>query len=103
MRAGTAVLAAGTKVRAPELGVAVAAGAGELVVARQPTVAVLCTGDELRAPGEPLGPGQIHNSNAPMLAALAVHSGAVACRHSDSPMIGQRPRPAWRPRSSRQT
>ncbi len=78
MRAGTAVLAAGTKVRAPELGVAVAAGAGELVVARQPTVAVLCTGDELRAPGEPLGPGQIHNSNAPMLAALAVHSGAIA-------------------------
>ena len=78
MRAGTAVLAAGTTVRAPELAVAVAAGAGELVVARQPTVAVLCTGDELRAPGTPLGPGQIHNSNAPMLAALAVHSGAIA-------------------------
>ncbi len=78
MRAGSAVLPAGTTLRAPELGVAVAAGASELVVARRPTVAVLCTGDELRAPGEPLGPGQIHNSNAPMLAALAIHSGASA-------------------------
>jgi molybdopterin molybdotransferase len=39
-------------------------------------VTVLATGDELRAPGEPLGPGEIHNSNAPMLGALARHAGA---------------------------
>jgi molybdopterin molybdotransferase len=77
MRAGTEVLRAGTTLGAAELGVAVAAGAGELVVTRRPTVSILCTGDELRAPGEPLGPGEIHNSNAPMLAALATHSGAV--------------------------
>jgi len=77
MRPGSKVLAAGATVGAPELGVAVAAGAAELIVARRPTVAVLCTGDELRAPGEPLGPGQIHNSNAPMLAALASRAGAV--------------------------
>jgi molybdopterin molybdotransferase len=36
---------------------------------------VLCTGDELRAPGEPLGPGEIHNSNAPMLTGLASRAG----------------------------
>jgi len=78
MPAGAVVLAAGMPVRAPELGVAVAAGVAELLVARRPTVAVICTGDELRAPGEPLGPGQIHNSNAPMLVALASHSGAIA-------------------------
>ena len=47
-------------------------------VARRPRVPVLCTGDELRAPGEPLGPGEIHNSNAPMLVALATALGAVA-------------------------
>src|SRR4029077_19445185 len=35
-------------------------------------------GDELRAPGQPLGPGQIHNSNAPMLAALATRCGGLA-------------------------
>ena len=55
----------------PELGAAVAAGAAELTVYLRPRVSVLCTGDELRAPGEPLGPGEIHNSNAPMLDALA--------------------------------
>jgi molybdopterin molybdotransferase len=56
----------------------VAAGAGAVIVATRPKVAVLCTGDELRAPGEPLGPGEIHNSNAPMLVALAIGSGASA-------------------------
>jgi molybdopterin molybdotransferase len=76
MRAGTTVLGAGTMLRAAELGAAVAAGAGTLAVTIRPHVSILCTGDELRAPGEPLGPGQIHNSNAPMLAALATHAGA---------------------------
>jgi molybdopterin molybdotransferase len=78
MRAGTTVLRAGTVLRAAELGAAVAAGAGELTVARRPRVRVLSTGDELKAPGEPLGPGEIHNSNGPMLTALAEHQGAVA-------------------------
>ena len=39
---------------------------------------MLCTGDELRAPGEPLRPGEIHNSNAPMLTGLATRAGAAA-------------------------
>jgi molybdopterin molybdotransferase len=77
LRAGTPVLAAGTPLGPAELGLAVAAGVAELTVARRPNVAILCTGDELRAPGEPLGPGQIHNSNAPMLEALASRSGAL--------------------------
>jgi molybdopterin molybdotransferase len=77
MRAGSTVLRAGTLLGAAELGAAVAAGAGELAVARRPRVQVLSTGDELKAPGEPLGPGEIHNSNGPMLVALAEHQGAV--------------------------
>lgn len=76
MRAGTTVLQAGTLLGAPELGAAVSAGAAELTVARRPRVQVLSTGDELKAPGEPLGPGEIHNSNGPMLVALAEHLGA---------------------------
>ena len=77
MRAGETVLRAGTTLGGAELGAAVAAGAAELTVYRRPRVQVLSTGDELRAPGEPLGPGEIHNSNAPMLDALATAEGAV--------------------------
>ena len=77
MHAGTKVLSAGVALRAAELGAAVAAGLGELSVSRRPTVQVLSTGDELRAPGEPLGPGEIHNSNAPMLVALSTGCGAT--------------------------
>jgi molybdopterin molybdotransferase len=78
LRAGAHVLEAGTTLGTAELGMAVAAGVATVSVARRPLVAVSCTGDELRAPGEPLGPGEIHNSNAVMLSALAVRAGALA-------------------------
>jgi molybdopterin molybdotransferase len=77
LRGGASVLSEGTPLGPAELGFAVAAGAAELTVALRPRVAILCTGDELRAPGEPLGPGQIHNSNAPMLEALARRAGGL--------------------------
>jgi molybdopterin molybdotransferase len=78
MRAGALQLTAGTRLRAVDLGAAVAAGVGTLSASRRPRVTVLCTGDELRAPGEPLGPGEIHNSNAPMLVGLVTGAGALA-------------------------
>jgi molybdopterin molybdotransferase len=76
MRAGTTVLEPGIRLGAVELGAAVAAGVATLEVSARPRASVLCTGDELKAPGEPLGPGEIHNSNAAMLTALAAHCGA---------------------------
>ncbi len=75
---GTTVLTAGTRLRPAELGAAVAAGAGEVTVGRRPRVQVLTTGDELREPGAPLGPGEIHNSNAPMLVSLVGRQGGDA-------------------------
>jgi molybdopterin molybdotransferase len=74
--AGTVALTAGTVLGPGALSVAVGAGAGTLSCARRPRVAILSTGDELRPPGSPLGPGEIHNSNAVMLAALAAQEGA---------------------------
>jgi molybdopterin molybdotransferase len=76
IRDGTTVLSAGLPLGPVPLGAAVSAGVGSVAVAPRPRVAVLCTGDELRAPGEPLGPGEIHNSNAPMLTGLATRAGA---------------------------
>jgi molybdopterin molybdotransferase len=78
MRTGSRVLSAGTTLGPAQLAVAVAAGVKTVAAARRPLVTVLCTGDELRPPGEPLGPGEIHNSNGPMLVALATRCGAAA-------------------------
>jgi molybdopterin molybdotransferase len=77
LAARTCVLPAGTKLGAPELAGAVAAGASAVWCARRPLAAILCTGTELRAPGEPLGPGEIHNANAVTLTALAARCGAL--------------------------
>ena len=67
--AGTVVLAAGTVVGPTQVGVAAALGFAELVVRPPVRVLVLSTGTELVAPGRPLAPGQIYESNAAMLAA----------------------------------
>jgi len=48
----------------------------ELPVTRKPRVAILATGDELRMPGQTLGPGQIIASNTFGVAALARGAGA---------------------------
>jgi molybdopterin molybdotransferase len=77
MAAGTLILAAGVRLGPVELGAATAAGAGTVTVAQRPRVSVLCTGDELKPPGAPLAPGEIHNSNAPMLTGLAQRAGAA--------------------------
>ncbi len=83
LRAGASVLPRGRRLRPADLGVAVNAGLAALDCAPQPRLAVLATGDELRPPGAPLGPGQIHDSNIVTLAALAEREGcAVAlARH----------------------
>ncbi len=48
-----------------------------VAVRRRPRVTVLSTGRELREPGHSLAPGQIHDSNLPMLTALLRADGAI--------------------------
>lgn len=68
LAAGGALL--GPKVlAAQDIGILAASGIAEVPVAVPPETVILCTGPEIRAPGEPLGPGQIYNSNGPQLAA----------------------------------
>ncbi|WP_448187406.1 molybdopterin molybdotransferase MoeA [Azospirillum sp. sgz301742] len=77
-RAGEAVLPAGRRVTSRDVALAAAANVPWLKVHRRPRVAVLATGDEVRLPGEPLGPGQIVSSNAFGLCALVTTQGGIA-------------------------
>ncbi|MCX8134383.1 MAG: molybdopterin molybdotransferase MoeA [Roseococcus sp.] len=74
--AGAEALPEGTRLRAPEIGLAAALGFARLPVRPRLRVGVFSTGDELASPGAPLGPAQTYDSNRftlmAMLAALPV-------------------------------
>ena len=74
---GDAVVAAGRRLGARDIGLAAAANHPWLIVHRRPRVAVLATGDEIALPGEPIPPGGIVSSNSHALAAL-VHAAGGA-------------------------
>ncbi|MEO8165373.1 MAG: molybdopterin molybdotransferase MoeA, partial [Betaproteobacteria bacterium] len=63
LRAGEAALRRGQRVRAAEIGMMASLGIGEVAVYRKLRVAFFSTGDELVAIGQPLGAGQIYDSN----------------------------------------
>jgi molybdopterin molybdotransferase len=68
--AGAEALAAGTRLRAPEIGLAAALGFARLGVRPLLRLGLFSTGDELAAPGAPLGPAQTYDSNRFTLMAL---------------------------------
>jgi molybdopterin molybdotransferase len=77
MRAGEVVIPAGTVINPAAIGVLAGVGQAEVLVSPCPRVTVLATGDELVDVSCEPGPGQIRNSNGPMLAAQATQAGAV--------------------------
>lgn len=83
-KAGDVLVAAGTRLGAHHIGLACAAGAAKLRVARPMRVVVLTTGDEVMPPETATGdlaPQQIRNSNGPMLRALLQQWGAEVLEH----------------------
>jgi molybdopterin molybdotransferase len=73
--AGDAVIPAGRRITARDVGLAAAANHPWLTVHRRPRVAILATGDEIAMPGEPIPPGGIVSSNSHALAALVRATG----------------------------
>ncbi len=75
LAAGSLALAAGTRLGPAQLGVIASLGLAECEVLRRPRVSFFSTGDELREVGQPLGPGQIHDSNRYTLYGMLQHCG----------------------------
>jgi len=77
--AGARALAAGHRLRAPDLALLAALGVGQVTVNRRLRVGVLSTGDEIVPdPALPALPHQIWDANRPMLLALAAGWGCAA-------------------------
>jgi molybdopterin molybdotransferase len=77
MQQGEVVLTTGTSLGPQEIGLLAAVGRTSLSVYRQPQVAIISTGDELLEPNRFPGPGQIRNSNGPMLVAQTLRARAL--------------------------
>jgi molybdopterin molybdotransferase len=76
-QAGFPLLQPGIHLSAPEIAILAAAQCTAVPVFRRPKVAILSTGSELIEPDQPLGPGQIVDSNQYALTALVEQMGAA--------------------------
>lgn len=77
MRRGDTVLKAGAVLRPQELGLLATVGRSTVGAIPAPCVAVLSTGDEVVDADQVPGPGQIRNSNGPMLMGQVSRAGGV--------------------------
>ena len=76
VEAGTEIFPAGVRLTSAHIGALANLGIAKLAVHGRPRVAVASTGDELVAvDGPELGPGQIRDSNRPMLSAMLTELG----------------------------
>jgi len=72
---GAQVVRKGQKLTAIDISLLASIGLASIEVYKPLKVALFSTGDELVEPGQPLKPGQIYNSNRPLLLALCEKMG----------------------------
>ena len=87
-RRGDVLLRKGAPLGPAEIGICAMVGKAEVKVHPRPQVGVLCTGAEVRPPGDRVAPHQLRDSNGPaLLAALDVRGfdGAVGAIVPDDP------------------
>lgn len=75
--AGQKLLRRGDVMSPTRIGLLASQGIPEVPVHGKPLVQIVTTGDELVEPGEPLTPGEIYNSNSPMLQTAVEKAGAI--------------------------
>ena len=74
---GETVLRVGTILTSRETGVLAALGEEDVVVWRQPRVTIISTGNEIIAPGEPMRPAAVYDSNSQVLADAVREQGGI--------------------------
>ncbi len=92
--AGETVLRQGTVLTSRDTGVLAAIGVAKVNVWRKPIVAILSTGDEIIAPGDPMQPAKVYDSNAQVLADAVQELGGEPLRlgitHDDVAALRER-------------
>ena len=96
--AGETVLRAGQLLTSRDTGVLAAIGVTEVSAWRKPIVAIVSTGDEFIAPGQPMGPALVYDSNAQVLADAVQELGGKPLRlgitHDDAEALRAKVRQA---------
>ncbi len=77
VKKGDVICRAGTLILPRHIAMLAASGSTRPLLAKQPRVGILSTGDELVEPGEVPGPGKIRNSNGIQLAAQSRAAGCI--------------------------
>ena len=85
MVASEMIVERGRRVSSADLAALLAGRAAEVPVVPRPRVAVLPTGSEVVTWGQPLGPGQVLDTNSHMLAALVEEWGGLAAIEPPTP------------------
>ncbi len=82
---GQTVLSVGDHLNPSRIGALAAVGLASVMVFQRPRISILSTGNEIVAPGQPLGPGQIYDINRFTLSAIIHAHGGLPIVKATAP------------------